>query len=151
MEPSDLPLAEKHRQRFLSKVVVAVDGCWLWTAGTDQHGYGTFFLRREAGRQVFAKAHRIAWESVNGPVPAGLELDHAVCERPSCVNPAHLEAVTHRVNSLRGRSPSAQAHRAGRCLAGHDMAGTNVYVKADGDRECRECRNERSRAWRASR
>jgi len=39
-----------------------------------------------------------------GPVPDGLELDH-LCRNRYCVNPHHLEAVSHRTNVLRGFIP----------------------------------------------
>lgn len=46
-------------------------------------------------------AHRLSYELFVGPIPDGYELDH-LCRNRGCVNPAHLEAVTHRVNVLRG-------------------------------------------------
>ena len=39
-----------------------------------------------------------------GPVPDSLELDH-LCRNRYCVNPSHLEAVSYRVNVLRGPVP----------------------------------------------
>ena len=69
-------------------------GCWLWT-GCLCKGYGNFSLNGTAHY-----AHRWLWEYVNGPVPAGLELDH-LCGVKNCVNPAHLEAVTHAENMRR--------------------------------------------------
>ena len=37
-----------------------------------------------------------------GPIPEGLELDH-LCKNGKCVNPAHLEPVTHAENIRRSR------------------------------------------------
>lgn len=54
----------------------------------------------EGRRQL---AHRVAYESVHGPVPCGMELDH-LCGNRWCRNVEHLEAVTHRVNSQRARN-----------------------------------------------
>jgi hypothetical protein len=45
-------------------------------------------------------AHIVYWEGEHGPVPEGLELDH-LCRNPPCVNPAHLEPVTHQQNMQR--------------------------------------------------
>jgi hypothetical protein len=70
-------------------------GCWIWQRHMDKWGYG--YLSREGRRQA---AHRWLYEQLVGPVPDGLVLDH-LCERPSCVNPAHLEPVTRKENLRR--------------------------------------------------
>lgn len=69
--------------------------CWLWTAATNEHGYG---VMRPAGRRSgpTAKAHRVSAEL------AGLDIDgknvlHA-CDNPPCVNPAHLRVGDQREN-----------------------------------------------------
>lgn len=90
--------------RFWSKVE-KTDGCWNWTGALNGDGYGSF--RVGAGT---VKAHGFTWELANGPVPAGLELDH-VCRNRACVRPDHLEAVTHIVNVHRGNMPSIVAAR----------------------------------------
>lgn len=59
-------------------------GCWLWSGGTDRHGYGTQWV---AGRVVYA--HRIFYEQHVGAIPDGQVVRHK-CDTPTCVNPAHL-------------------------------------------------------------
>jgi len=71
-------------------------GCWNWNRYKTGLGYGVTSVNRKP-----RAAHRVYWERENGPVPEGLELDH-LCRNPSCVNPAHLEAVTRAVNLQRG-------------------------------------------------
>lgn len=124
-------------ERFWSKV--NKDGppwngvpCWLWT-GNLTKGYGRFYL---ANRKIYY-AHRISYEWARGPVPAGLELDH-LCRVLSCVNPSHLEAVTHKENIL--RSPSVRATKT-HCLRGHLLANARTYTRKDGRtrRSCRAC------------
>jgi hypothetical protein len=92
-----------HRQpttleRFWTKIRRDENGCWLWQAGLAHNGYGHL----KVGRRT-VKAHRFAYELLVGPVLEHLELDH-LCRVRSCVNPAHLEPVTHAENVRRGRA-----------------------------------------------
>jgi hypothetical protein len=78
--------------------------CWVWQNATTKR-YGTIQLGgRECGKIL---AHRWSYEIANGPIPEGLELDH-LCGNPPCVNPAHLEPVTHLVNVRRGAEARRQ-------------------------------------------
>lgn len=85
--------------RFAEKLNYRADGCIEWIGARNQKGYGVFHL--EQRRNVFA--HRYAFQVVNGPVPAGMELDHLCCNR-ECVNVAHLEPVSHSENLRRARA-----------------------------------------------
>jgi hypothetical protein len=126
-------------------IVDPTTGCWIWIGSRDGKGYGR--LRRTNERR-YVGAHRVAYEQHRGPIPDGLELDH-LCRVTVCVNPQHLEAVTHRENLRRGESPGMQLRRRGQCVHGHDLAA--AYVRRDnGSRVCRECRNARARRRRAA-
>lgn len=70
--------------------VAKTDGCWDFIGPRNGQGYG-----RHCGQG----AHRVAWMSVNGPIPPGKIICHT-CDRPRCVNPAHLYAGTHSDNAL---------------------------------------------------
>lgn len=70
--------------------------CWFWTGGATSRGYGSFLLYEKN-----MLAHRVSYLLEYGDLPGdGLELDH-LCRSKLCVNPAHLEAVTHQENMER--------------------------------------------------
>lgn len=120
---------------------VPFSGCWLWTralkgAGYAQVGYGN---RRSVS------AHILAWKFRHGPVPEGMELDH-LCRVRSCINPDHLEPVTHRENALRGdagKQSAAENLAKTHCRRGHPYADDNLYIGRNPNgkkkRVCRAC------------
>jgi hypothetical protein len=130
-------------ERFWPRVDKRPDGCWIWTGSTDGHGYGQF---RADGTMV--KAYRWAYEDTHGPVPAGLELDH-VCRVRRCVNPDHLEPVTHRENVLRGESITADQAKRTHCPKGHPYSGANLKIRPNGKRRCVTCHRESERRRKA--
>lgn len=138
------------RERFESKVIRVESGCWEWSGGHFQvTGYAIFNVPSERdGRWRPVVAHRVSYELHVGPIPAGLVLDH-LCRNRGCVNPAHLEAVTQQINTLRGEAPSAVSVRDNRCQQGHEFTPENTYTRMRNGkpkRECRECIRERDRA-----
>lgn len=120
-------------EKILAKVDTSGD-CWEWR-GNRHRGYGRVWMKPHR-----RSAHAVLYELLVGPIPAGLELDH-LCRNKGCVNPAHLEAVTHRENSLRApRNRAAINARKTHCPRGHAYSGPNVVVYAsDGKRHCRAC------------
>lgn len=128
------PASDVMERRFWAKVEKS-DGCWLWQGYVGANGYGM------SGKKP---AHRRAYEFLRGTIPAGLELDH-LCRTPRCVNPAHLEPVTHRTNLLRGVGPSAINAAKTRCVNGHDYDECNTYHRRNGQRDCRRCKAIRER------
>lgn len=127
-------------------------GCWLWLF-RPSHKYGTitFFKKR-------FYIHRHTYTMANGPIPEGLEIDH-LCRERRCCNPEHLQAVTGSTNNSRSESLSARNARKTHCKRGHELSGSNLYVRR-GNRGCRTCINaakrtpeymEKRRASRAKR
>lgn len=125
-------------ERFWSKVE-KTDTCWLWTGSLASGGYGSFNYKYKHYR-----AHRLSYEQIRGEIPKGLVLDH-LCRVRSCVNPDHLEAVTHRVNILRGIGGSAVNAKKTHCKNGHLLSGDNLRNRLTVPwRECRQCHG----SWR---
>lgn len=125
-------------------------GCWIWTASLCADGYGK---ARNSSFPSETLAHRLSWLYYKGSLPRFMEIDHK-CRVRCCVNPSHMEVVSHAVNVLRGiRSP--ERHRNGRkthCKRGHELSGENLYIDrytAKTTRQCRTCRALRQAARRA--
>lgn len=100
-------------------------GCWLWMGACNSKGYG-----RLGASEM---AHRAVLRTLGTIVPDGLEVDH-LCRVRSCVNPAHLDIVTHQINLSRKPVPPT-------CPLGH----SNFSIRR-GKRECLECGRIRSNA-----
>lgn len=152
---------EEEQARFLAKVR-KTDGCWFWTGYVQSNGYPKF---RFGGRSSYA--HRFSYLMHCGTIPEGLQLDH-LCRTPTCVNPAHLEAVTNRENTVRGLAPvraavsirSGVAQKAAAawaraktvCAQGHPYDETNTRFSTRGTRRCAQCARDRAREfWRKTR
>lgn len=133
-------------ERFWMKVQ-KTDGCWIWTGAAQPSGHGVF---RDENKKT-ASAYRWLWERERGPVPAGLVLDHIVCDNPRCVNPDHLKTATIGENVLRGQSESAKHARKTHCKRGHELSGDNLRINYRAprggkiERVCRTCERERRR------
>lgn len=116
--------------------------CWMFTGSRNPLGYGRVTID---GRQV--PAYRAAYQFVVGPIPVGMDLDH-LCRNPPCVNPAHLEAVTHAENIQRGANATPRV-----CRKGHLRTPANTGRNADGTRKCLICalasHQAASRAYKA--
>ena len=114
-------------ERFWAKVDLSdPDGCWPIGGRKDKDGYGRFSKYR---------APRYVYEATVAPIPPGLQIDH-LCRNRACVNPAHLEPVTPRENTLRGAGVTATLARKTHCPNGHpyDMVIGSKKVRA-----CRAC------------
>jgi len=131
--------------RFWAKVDKIPDGCWEWKNGRNVGGYGIFYFN---DKQILA--HRFAYQTLQGIIPEGLEIDH-LCRNRACVNPDHLELVTRSENIRRGLLPNigrqmqeSKTH----CPQGHPYDKENTYLRKDrAGRECRACRKIAKGKW----
>ena len=161
------------RTRLHSRTVIDLDGprtvdnapCWIWTGTLSRNskdpkagGYGQFSVGKAKG----ILAHRAAYELAYGPIPAGLTIDHLchdpeTCQPPcthrACVNPAHLNAVPGRANTLRGGGPSALNAAKTECDSGHEFTEANTLwtgATSRRHRECRTCNRDKARRYSAA-
>lgn len=129
--PRNLPLVDQ----LLSRVVAGPKNCWIWT-GKKVAGYGHF-----RGKY----AHRLVYSAIVGQIPPGLSLDH-LCRNTRCVNPDHLDPVTHKENVRRGNVGKIESSRT-HCPSGHEYTEENTYRnRLNGSRSCRACVKSRHAA-----
>lgn len=126
--------------RFWNKVN-KTETCWVWTAGKNADGYGYISESKNGVKRHF-RAHRLAYEFSHGLIPVGLELDH-LCRNRACVNPAHLEVVTSKINVLRGEGLAAKNKNKTHCPKGHEYTQENTYIIAN-KRVCKICNRKRA-------
>ncbi|RCG27221.1 HNH endonuclease [Sphaerisporangium album] len=148
--------------RITSKFRIdAETGCWRWTGSKARGGYGQLWI---AAKKGWRKAHQVTYELLIGPIPDGLELDHLChtrdrdcpggtnCRHRCCVNPTHLEPVTHAENLRRGGGVerAAELRRAiTHCPQNHPYDEVNTHRNPSGSRVCRTCKREAMRRVRA--
>ena len=132
--------------RFWEKVLCNLETqCWEWTAFLYPSGYGHFQYPAHGSHL----AHRFSYELVFGAIPIGLTIDH-LCRVRHCVNPEHLEAVSLRTNTLRGKTITARNAVKTHCLRGHPYDLLNTYLH-QGRRHCRECNRLRQAVYLSKR
>lgn len=105
--------------------------CWVWTGPIDKNGYGVANAPRPSGKRGPARAHRVIYEALVGPIPDGKLLMHA-CDNPPCVNPAHLTPASDAENladmARKGRSARGSRHRAAKLTEAQVMEVRTKYA-----------------------
>ncbi len=124
-----VPMRQTREQRFWARVE-KTSSCWFLRSKPNDQGYGIFDNRGQK-----EKAHRVAWELTNGPIPDGLNVLHNCPggDNRRCCNPAHLWLGTLKDNS---QDMMAKGTNKKQLLAGEDNPKAKLtWVKV---REIRE-------------
>jgi len=121
-------------------------GCWLRLSSINKAGYSHY---QPVFRGKTHRAHRWVYEFFYGYCPK--ELDH-ICRTKCCVNPLHLEPVTHLENIQRwAETETLPTH----CSNGHEYTPENTayWDKRNlNHRCCRQCAREANRrSWSSGR
>lgn len=95
---------ESPGDEILRRSYLSLNECLVWTGPKGRKGYGLMTVGGKC-RQV----HRIAWEIVNGQIPAGMICCHH-CDNPPCCNPEHLFLGTHKDNKHDAIAKGRHAH-----------------------------------------
>lgn len=114
-------------------------GCWLWLAAVDWDEYRQFWDKE---KKLQRRSHRFSYEAAKGVIQDGFKIDH-LCRTRCCCNPAHLEAVTPKVNTLRGESIQAKNAKKTHCVHGHELTDENLLISKLPMRVCKVCHNAR--------
>lgn len=136
-------LSARNIERIFSKIEVdPITDCWNWTGAMFPHGYGSICWK---GRTEYVHRVMFAWlieplrrHPHKGKRKSIPSLDH-LCRNRRCVNPAHLELTSQRINILRGVGPCAINSKKTFCPYGHPL-------EVRGNRRfCRTCANASAR------
>lgn len=146
-------MADASVARFWQKVE-KTEGCWLWRGSVISSGYGNFSWSLNGTRR-WMLAHRAVIElTTSTAVPPDLAVDH-LCRVRTCVNPEHLEVVSHGENARRAIQWRRGVTRAETCKRGHPWREGDYSTDRDGWRTCLICRRmverQRSPEQRAAR
>jgi len=148
------------QERFDSKwMPEPFSGCWLWTGAVNQWGYGRIYTEKRRSRN----AHRVSWMLHKGEIPYDRDVCHH-CDVTGCVNPDHLFLGTARDNLVDSIQKGRRKYPVGsgmiwktvressvtksKCVHGHILDQSNLYITPDGLNACRTCRRNNVRKWR---
>jgi len=124
----------KYSQKFCNLFCVMENGCWEWHGSIHAQGHGQF---HPSGKERMYHAHRYSYELFKDEIPKGKLLDH-LCRNRKCVNPDHLEVVTHEENLERGYK-KLRLDRLYACYSMHLLNEKNIGFE-DSKIFCKECK-----------
>ena len=98
LETNDYPTV---LSEIAKRVTITTDGCWTWNGTSGKNGYPTIkYTRVVKGKRTHTQylLHRVVLEAKHGQ-PLGSQHAHHICANNKCINPDHLQPVTHRENT----------------------------------------------------
>lgn len=133
-------------ERFSEKYLISTPNeCWIWLGAKDSSGYGQI-----SNNHKRVGAHRIAWEIANSRKLYDDEVIDHLCRNPSCVNPAHLEAVSMKENTARGNHLlviKEKSKNRTHCKRGHLLSEDNIAFSSS-SKSCKMCQKIKAREWK---
>ena len=118
--PKPLPEPVAKTLRLMWAKIQHPDGCWECTGSILANGYPSSICvdgSRKEGNDY--RPQRLMFHWFKYAIPDGFTVDH-LCKNKRCVNPDHMEAVTHEENASRGNKKRY-------CLRGHPQIPENRY------------------------
>jgi len=134
-----MPLPRTDEEVLKMHSIPSKNGCILWMGHRDKDGYPKVHRNSKRFGRI-SLAHRLAYLLKYGYIPPELEIDH-VCKTPFCINPGHLEAVTHTENIKRGDyTKNHRNTKKTHCKHGHPFSGGNLIMASWNGKQVRVCR-----------
>lgn len=133
--PTQLPSPDAKTLRLMWAKMKTPKGCWEWTGSLRPTGYPqSVSANGSRGAGLTYRPQRLMFHWFKYPIPDGFTIDH-LCKNRKCVNPDHMEAVSHGENASR-------ANKRKYCKRGHPQTPKNrySYISKLGKRErCLPC------------
>jgi len=114
-----------NKDRILKRTTLTAAGCMEWNGYCERYG-----VLAVDGKTV--KAHRFAWETFYGPIPAGMMVLHK-CDNPPCCNPDHLFLGTQKDN-MRDAKAKGRLKPIPPCPSDRRPRGESHWTKTGGGR-----------------